>query len=401
MIAIPWYFAMQGEMTTFGIIYILTNVLGFFWVPYSGTLIDKYNRKYIFLATTTVSFLLLATVSLWGFYLGSLPLWLVGFVFMLTFSNYNIHYPNLYAFVQEISEKEKYGSLSSYIEIQGQSTNILAGAGAALLLEGSVDGVFNFFGFYISTGWEFEAWQIHEIFALDAGTYLLGFIFIAFIKYIPLAPRRIETGPLVDRLKTGLRYLTNHLNILVFGVGSHSVFAASIITTMFLAPIYVKNHLLESGDIYATGKMYFAIGSVLSGIAIRQIFKRINIPLSIIILTAVATIAYAVLSINTIDILFYLMSFILGMANAGIRVQRVTYLFMHIPNQVYGRATSIFTQINTLFRILFLSIFSLAFFQKGHDIIFAFAILSFFLLLTIMVLIKNYAKLNEQEENSI
>jgi DHA3 family macrolide efflux protein-like MFS transporter len=401
MIAIPWYFAMQDEMTTFGIIYILTNVLGFFWVPYGGTLVDKYNRKHIFMFITVISGLLLAGVSAWGFHQEGLHLWLVGFVFMFTFSNYNIHYPNLYAFVQEISEKEKYGSISSYIEIQGQSTNILAGAGAALLLEGSSDGIFNLLGFSVSTDWEFEAWQIHEIFALDAGTYALGFIFIALIKYTPLAPRRIETGPILERLKTGMRYLTNNLKILVFGMGSHSVFAASIITTMFLAPIYVKNHLMESGDIYASGKMYFAIGSVLSGIAIRQIFKRINIPLSIIILTSVAIVAYAVLSINTVDILFYLMSFMLGMANAGIRVQRVTYLFMHIPNQVYGRATSIFTQINTLFRILFLSLFSLAFFQKGHEIIYAFAILSLFLILTIGVLIKNYKTLDVDRKNSI
>lgn len=399
MIAIPWYFAMQEEMSTFGIIYILTNVIGLFWVPYSGTLIDKYNRKYIFLATTVISCLLLTVVTILGFYQDGLHLWIVGFVFMFTFFNYNIHYPNLYAFVQEISEKEKYGSISSYIEIQGQTTNILAGACAALLLEGSTDGILNIFGFSIATGWEFEAWEIHEIFALDAGTYVLGFIFILFIKYVPIAPRSIEIGTVTERLKTGIRYLSEHLQILVFGTASHAVFAAAIVTTMFLAPIYIKNHLLESGEIYASGKMFFAIGSVLSGIAVRQIFKNINIPLSIIILSSMAALAYMVLSINTVDIIFYLMSFVLGMANAGIRVQRVTYLFMHIPNQVYGRANSIFTQINTLFRIFFLLIFSMAFFQKGHEIVFAFAIFSLFLLLAIVVLIKNYKTLELDQKN--
>ena len=395
MIAIPWYFAMQDEMTMFGFVYILTNVVAFCWTPYSGTYVDKYNRKTIFMITTIASGLLLALISVYGFQNGSLNLWLVGFVFMFTFFNYTIHYPNLYAFVQEITEKENYGSISSYIEIQGQATNVLAGACAALLLEGSSDGILNLLGFSISTGLQFEAWQIHEIFALDAGTYLVGFIFIAFIKYTSLAPRKIETGPIIERLKTGIRYLRNNLKILIFGIGSHSVFAAAIITTMFLAPIYVKNHLLEGGDIYATGKMYFAIGSVLSGIAIRQIFKKINIPLSVIILTILAMISYAVLSINTLDLVFYIMSFTIGMANAGIRVQRITYLFIHIPNQVYGRAMSIFTQINTLFRILFLSLFSLAFFQKGHEVIYAFAILSIFLLISLWVLAKIYKKLDK------
>ena len=99
---------------------------------------------------------------------------------------------------------------------------------------------------------------------------------------------------------------------------------------------------------------------------------------------------------NATDFIFYLMSFFLGLANAGIRVQRVTYLFMHVPNQVYGRAMSIFTQINTLFRILFLSLFSIAFFQKDDQIIYAFGILSVFLLLTIGVLIKNYQTLEKR-----
>ena len=55
-------------------------------------------------------------------------------VFGTTMFHYSIHYPNLYAFGQEITEKENYGKLNSYIEIQGQSTSIFAGAFAAILL---------------------------------------------------------------------------------------------------------------------------------------------------------------------------------------------------------------------------------------------------------------------------
>jgi len=67
--------------------------------------------------------------------IGALPWQLVAGVFMLTFLNYAVHYPNLYAFVQEIIEPKYYGRITSYLEIQGQLTSILAGAGAALLLE--------------------------------------------------------------------------------------------------------------------------------------------------------------------------------------------------------------------------------------------------------------------------
>lgn len=395
MIAIPWYFAMQEEMSMFGIIYILTNVVGLFWVPYSGIFVDKYNRKNIFMIITILSGILLAGIAYYGYQSGGLSLWTVGFVFMFTFFNYNIHYPNLYAFVQEITEKERYGSISSYIEIQGQTTNMLAGATAAILLGGSENGILNIIGFEINTGWTFDAWEIHEIFALDAGTYFLGFCFITMIRYTSLAKRKIETGSISQRLTVGIRYLLDHVKILIFGIGSHSVFASAIVTTMFLAPIYVKKHLLESGDVFASGKMLFAIGAVFSGIAIRSIFRKINIPLSVIIMTTLAMVAFFTLSINTDNIVFFGMFFLMGTCNAGIRIQRVTYLFQHVPNQVYGRAMSIFTQVNTLFRILFLSAFSLAFFQEGHHIIYAYTTLSIFLLLTIFVLMKIYPSLDK------
>lgn len=393
MIAIPWYFAMREEMGTFGLIYILTNVVGLLWVPYSGTFVDKYNRRSIFMVITIASGLLLSWMAYLGYQQGELSLWSVGFVFMFTFFNYNIHYPNLYAFVQEITEAERYGSISSYIEIQGQTTNILAGATAAILLEGSETGILNILGLEWDTGWIFDAWQIHEIFALDAITYFVGFLFITLIRYVPLSKREFEPGPIHQRMKVGIDYLIKHTKIFVFGIASHSVFAAAIVVSMFLAPIYVKNHLLEAGSVFASGKMFFAMGSVVSGIAIRRIFSTVNIPMSIIIMTSIAAIAYIALSLNTVDIIFYMASFFNGLCNAGIRVQRVTYLFMMIPNQVYGRATSIFTQINTLMRILFLSLFSLPFFQTGHEIIYAFAILSLFLILTLIVLSWNYRKL--------
>ncbi len=397
MIAIPWYFAMQDKMSTFGLIYIVTNIVGLIWVPYSGTFVDKYNRKYIFMITTIVSGLLLSGIAWYGFESGGLSHWVVGFVFLFTFFNYNIHYPNLYAFVQEITEKERYGSISSYIEIQGQTTNMLAGATAAILLEGSNNGLFNLLGFEFNTGWIFESWDIHEIFALDAVTYFLGFTVIYFIKYTSLTERKTETGPLKERMMVGINYLLKNIKILIFGVGSHSVFAAAIVTTIFLAPIYVKNHLLESGDVFASGKMLFAIGAVFSGIAIRSIFRKLNIPASIILMTLVPMVAYMVLSITAQNTVFFFMFFLMGLCNAGVRIQRVTYLFMHVPNQVYGRAMSIFTQINTLFRILFLSIFSMVFFQEGHNIKFAYAGLSIFLLLSVFVLLQNYKTLEKSK----
>ena len=96
---------------------------------------------------------------------------MVALVFMLTFFNYNIHYPNLYAFVQEITESKYYGKITSYIEIQGQLTAMLAGAGGAFLLEGTGDGQLSIFGSQMQFPFSVEAWTIYEIFLFRKITF--------------------------------------------------------------------------------------------------------------------------------------------------------------------------------------------------------------------------------------
>ena len=178
MIAIPWYFAQKGILQNFGWVYILATVLSLFWVPVSGSIIDKYDRKKIFLFLTSIIGSILLLISFYGFTIGGLPWYLVGFVFIITFLNYNIHYPCLYAFIQEITESDKYSRMSSLLEVIGQITTISAGAGATLLLEGTNNGVMEVFGFPINLGFNLEAWDIHKIFLLDSGTYFISFFII-------------------------------------------------------------------------------------------------------------------------------------------------------------------------------------------------------------------------------
>ena len=55
MIAIPWHFSQNGDMTRFGVVYGISSLISLFWVPYSGTLVDRFNRKHIFLVITGIS----------------------------------------------------------------------------------------------------------------------------------------------------------------------------------------------------------------------------------------------------------------------------------------------------------------------------------------------------------
>jgi DHA3 family macrolide efflux protein-like MFS transporter len=83
------------------------------------------------------------------------------------------------------------------------------------------------------------------------------------------------------------------------------------------------------------------------------------------------------------------MSLVLGLTNAGTRILRMTYLFKVIPNQVFGRAGSIFFISNILFRLTFLSIFTLPFFHLSNNIIYTFVVFTVFLIIAGTTLIWN------------
>lgn len=387
MIAVPWYFALNDEMGNFALIFLLTTVISIFWGPYGGTLIDKYNRKRIFLGLCIVTGTLLFAISGLGFWQGDLSAWWVGAVFMITFLNYNLHFPAVYAFAQEIVPQKYYGKISSYLEIQHQITTITAGALAAILLEGTMNGTVNFFGFVFSTDWQVAPWKIYEIFLMDASTYVLAFGIIALIQYDSLVQRKKETGTLFSQFRVGWDYLKKERGIMIFGVASFSVFVCMLLSHFYLFPSYVKNRLLERGDVYAAADMYYAIGAVFAGLVIRRLFSSMSIPWSVTLMTFLGAGGFFILGFSKSLPIYYGMMLILGIMNAGVRIQRVTYLLENVPNQVYGRTGSIFFLTNIFFRIIFLSLFALPFFTTGDNVIYGMYIFSGFLLLSGLVLI--------------
>lgn len=390
MIAIPWYFAQLDLLNYFGIVYVVTTIISMFWVPISGSIVDRFDRKRVFQGATLVGGLIVTVISAIGFYQGHLSELLVGLVFLFTFLNYNIHYPTVYAFVQEITEAKHYSRMTSLMEIIGQSTTITAGALSTLLLVGTKGGVLKVFGFSFNLGWDITPWEIYEIFALDAMTYFVALSIISLIIYKPLMVRKIETGSTMERLKTGWNYLRSNMPVFWFGVLSYFVFMAMLLEAFYLGVSYVNNHLQETGDIYANSKMSYAIGAIFTGLTLKLLFTRYSIPLITIILTFGTFIIFMTQALTHSVALFFFMIFLLGITNAGTRIARVTYLFKNVPNQYFGRAGSIFFLSNILFRVSLLGIFILPFFQRANNIIYAYAITSVVLLVALGFLIVHY-----------
>lgn len=390
MLAIPWYFAKQlGEASFFATFYAIATFATLFWGLYAGTLIDKFPRKNIFIGLCLVSFTVLSIVSSYGFYAGAVPMTFVALIFCFTIFNYNIHYPTLYAFGQEISEKENYGKTNSLLEVIGQTTNVLSGAMAIVLIEG-IDT--NVFGYDL----EIQAWSIQKIFALDACTYLIAMALIKSIKYTPTVEKvAISNENAWVRLKEGVQFLKANPLIFLFGNASYTVFIFVLVSTHLLWPMYIDQHLHVEGGIYATTKVLYAIGAVLSGFFITKLLKRINTITAVIILMSLATLAFTVLAVSQDVFILLGLGIFFGISNAGVRILRVTYLFNHIPNHIIGRSNSVFQSINIFLRSAFIGLFSLAFFSDGSNITWAFVIAALATLVSITPLLIFYKKLKK------
>ena len=394
MLAIPWYFSdVLNESSTFGAIYGVATFLSLFWGLYVGTLVDKYSRKKIFLSLTAVGGTIVTTIALTGFYLGEIPTLLAGVVFCVTMFIYNVHYPTLYAFGQEITEKKDYGKINSIIEIQGQSTSVLSGAFAAILITGVNQDFLTSLGLNNIFDFNIKPWTLHEIFLLDACTYFVAFILILMIKYTPVKKYEVDTGNIFKRLKQGATFLKNEKLLFYFGICSYAIFAMNLIHIHQLMPIYVSNHLNGTSATYAGSEMLYAVGALFAGIGIRRVFKNTNTVKAIIILMVLSIIVFTSLTFTKSSYILALVCFILGLTNAGSRVLRITYLFNHIPNNIIGRTGSVFQTLNVLTRFTFISIFSLAFFSKSNNIVWTYFIAGIFLLVALIPLIIHYKKL--------
>lgn len=394
MISIPWYFiSILGMAPLFGLIYGGVTLVSIFSMLYTGTLIDKYNRRNIMIVISVTGGLILLSAALYGYFSGDVHYSLAGLVFISTFLIFTVHYPNMYAFLQEITEQYNYGKITSYIEIQGQVTNMMAGAAATILLVGGIGKQISFLGFDIELPFEIKKWELHEIFLLDAITYFVAIILIILIRFQPIAKREPEPGNVFARLKTGLKFLKNNPLVFIFGIASYAVFITILVEGYLLIPVYVNNHLKAGAEVYAASEMFFALGAVFAGLSIRWIFGKTPKVMAIILLSALTASVYYFFIGNTVVSLFYFACLVLGLCNAGIRILRITYLFNCIPNQLIGRAGSVFNVLNVLCRLLLILLFSLPFFSAQDNVVYAYLVLGTFILLAIVPLVYKYGKL--------
>ncbi len=391
MLSVPWYFARQGISSDFNLIYGIITGATVLWGLTAGTIVDRFNRKKVFLINNAVEGAILLSAAAYGFTTGDMPTLLIILVFTTTVFGFYLHYPNLYAFTHEITKEGEYTKVTSAIEIVGQSTNVLAGAGAALLLEGiDIAYAWSVGERSIAINWQVDPWTIQEIFLMDGITYGLSIGLIALIRYVPAHLDTIDRGAFVQRLRTGFFYLRRNPTIFLFGVFSHSIFVVMLVKLNALMPLYITNHLRAGGNVFGAMEVLYGLGALTAGALVGALFRNFTAVRAIIIMLLLATAALTLSTLTRSVGVFLCVGLMIGFANAGARVLRLSFLFRHVPNQVIGRVNSIFGIINVMNRTAFILILSFPFFGVGSHILWGYGLMALFTLMSAAVLTVRY-----------
>lgn len=379
MLAIPWYFARNSEGMYFNHAYAAVTILVLIFGLYAGAWVDRYSRKNNFLVITSVCGILLSIISGIGYYHHYLPDLLIVSVFAITMLNYNVHYPTLYAFAQEITPPESYEKINSHLEIVGQSTSIFSGALAAILLDGG-----DFMGIHIAP------WSIWEIFGFDALTYFIAFVLLWMIPYTMKTKPKDFHEPVFTRIQSGFGFLRKHASVRTFGLFSYAVFAMLLVEIHAVLPNYVKWHLQAPGYVFAVADTIYAVGALGAGMFVRVLFAKTDSRIAVIWLTGIVSCIFFWAFASCSAWILYVISLILGFCNAGIRIVRLSYLFRTVPNEFMGRVGSIFNIANVFTRSVFIWIFSYPFFSTSNQIVWSYFIMSAFLALAFVILLRNF-----------
>lgn len=380
LLAVPWYFAKMGLSSKYNFYYGCLTVLILFWGLYAGTLVDKYSRIKVFVYANLIQFLVLVCVTLVGYSEKELADGWVFLVLAISFLGFNIHYPNMYAFIQEMSEEDEYPKVSSAVEIIGQTTSVVSGGLAALLLEGGIWDL----GFLGNV--EIKRWELWEIFGFDAFTYIVSILLISSIRYVPLTFRKIETGSILLRLKSGFYFLFHNRRIFAIGLFTYCVFACVMVQIYTLLPVYVSHYLKESGSVFATSDMLFAVGALLAGVLVSRFLKPNNLLYYLPIFMALNAAAYLGAYVSDQVMPFFVVCFFFGFSNSATRIARISYLLTNVPNYLLGRVNSIFLVCNILERSLLIFVFGLPVFQFAQ-VNLAYLVVSGFVLLNLIGLL--------------
>ncbi|MFI8707193.1 MFS transporter [Bacillus sp. NPDC077411] len=336
MITISWLLVTApGGNTMFGYISIMSTLVMFLCTPFIGHCIDRFSRKTLLLVNEAIGAIAVFVMVYWGFTGHSyetihyIVLYIAGSFYYLVF------YPNIFAFNQEVFAPEHYKSLSGTMEIQGQLTQVIAGAVASFMIT------------IVAVKW---------ILFINMLAYVGAFVLLSFIPY---TKQRTKLGkqPFAKQIFEGVHFMKKRKQLFWFLFASYMPFIG-VMMTNYLMPVYISDVLKANGSVYGTEGMMYGIGAMLAGIGIPILMKYVKTEVSIVFTMLIYTISITVMVIQPSVYLVYGLAIFKAMGNAGTRVARSVLMMEEVPNEIIGRVDSLFRFVGTGVRVILLIAFT-------------------------------------------
>lgn len=335
IIAVPWLLVNRpGGSHIYGWATVLTTLAIFAFAPYYGAWVDRHSRKTMLLLSEIFGAVATLAMALLGAWRGEFATWQLVTVYFCGMFYYTLHFPAKFAFIQQIFGRAHYQSLTSVMEVQGQTASMLAGGLAALLID------------HVS---------LTTILLIDASTYLVSLALQSTIPYEAThqtAETKNSPAPSAwHAVGEAWVWLRERPALATFLLCSFVPFLA-IMVGNYLFPIYVAQTLHADPGVYGRSEMLFAVGAILAGLGVPWLTARFNHARTTVTLAAVFLVGLVLLTWWPRVAPFYVAMVFQGLGNAGVRVARNVIVLEAVPNALMGRVHVFFLVFERSLRTL-------------------------------------------------
>jgi MFS family permease len=310
--------------TAIGGLFVVRMLAPFVVSPIAGVVADRYNRKYVLIATDVTR-----AITVFGFLLVRHPsqIWLLYTLTAIQLGISGFFFPTRNAILPDVVSRQELGAANA---LSSATWSVMLALGAAL--GGIVSG----------------AWGIYPAFVVDALSFLFSATFIAQITYRPSLDIHIgerTIGAALQQYLDGLRYLRRQPDILAIALhkAANSLLIAGgfqVLQVTIAEKIFVigKEGGISLGLMFALAGVGTGIGPILVRRFVGDDESRLRLALVIgYAITAVGMVIIAPLLNFGVLLLGILLR---GVGGGMIWVFSTQLLLQLVPNRVRGRVFS-------------------------------------------------------------
>jgi MFS transporter, DHA3 family, macrolide efflux protein len=313
MMALPWIMLLEEGMGTFvAIMALVCTSLSFVATPFFATLIDRHSRKniLIFMQLLQSGTALMVFIAYYNEFQSH---WLLAFSQLIFWLSNDLAWSCNNAFTQENYRQNEYAKISSYQEVVMQVTTLSAGALGILLLEN---------------------WSMLEFsFLATSASLLSGLCYIAIPYKRQFKPSLKEA--FFKQLVASKSIFAKQIHFYTFL--ALSCLSYPVLTFLVkLVPIYFAEQGM-SGSWFATWKMSYGLGALLSGLLIAQLLARYDHENAMIFSVLVMATLLLLMGAYLSPTLIILLTIIIGFFNSYNRIARTNKMHHIIVMEERGR----------------------------------------------------------------